>query len=210
VSNTNMDTPNPDMSEPSNSEGRSPGPDVLTVREPAPLDTTTEHEAITPPGQLSRRRFLHRLSIGLAGAGAIAVGVPVAAFMVGPLLQPVPVVWRAVGEVGKFKVGETVQVSFEDASPQPWAGVTARTAAWLRRENDTNFIAFAVNCTHLGCPVSWLSGAQLFLCPCHGGVYYQDGVVAAGPPPLPLFRYDVRIRNGQVEVRASGTPIPTA
>jgi menaquinol-cytochrome c reductase iron-sulfur subunit len=63
-----------------------------------------------------------------------------------------------------------------------------------------------VQCTHLGCPVSWLAGARLFMCPCHGGVYYPDGRVAAGPPPEPLPRYPVRVRNGQVELMVSAIP----
>jgi menaquinol-cytochrome c reductase iron-sulfur subunit len=51
--------------------------------------------------------------------------------------------------------------------------------------------------------------AKLFLCPCHGGVYYADGDVAAGPPPRPLFRYDVRVLNGLVQVKAAPIPIVT-
>ena len=78
---------------------------------------------------------------------------------------------------------------FEDASPLPWAGVTARTAAWLRRDDAEHFTAFTVHCTHLGCPVRWVADAKLFLCPCHGGVYYADGTVSAGPPPKPLPQY---------------------
>jgi menaquinol-cytochrome c reductase iron-sulfur subunit len=85
--------------------------------------------------------------------------------------------------------------------------VTARTAAWLRRDDETGFTAFAVNCTHLGCPVRWIQGAELFLCPCHGGVFTRNGTVAAGPPPRPLTRYPVRIRNGQVEIQTTPTPI---
>ena len=85
----------------------------------------------------------------------------------------------------------------------------ARTAAWLRRESDDRFIAFSVNCTHLGCPVRWLPDANLFMCPCHGGVYYGDGTVAAGPPPHPLPRYPVRVREGQVEILTSPLPITT-
>jgi menaquinol-cytochrome c reductase iron-sulfur subunit len=38
------------------------------------------------------------------------------------------------------------------------------------------------------------------MCPCHGGVYYKDGSVAAGPPPRPLERYPVRVQDGQVEI----------
>jgi menaquinol-cytochrome c reductase iron-sulfur subunit len=109
--------------------------------------------------------------------------------------------------VDDFKVGDTVSVRFEDASALPWAGVTARTAAWLRREDDTRFTAFSVHCTHLGCPVNWIPSAELFLCPCHGGVYYADGTVSAGPPPQPLATYPVRVRGGQVEIQTGPIPI---
>jgi menaquinol-cytochrome c reductase iron-sulfur subunit len=112
-----------------------------------------------------------------------------------------------VGDVETFQVGTTVNVVFLDASPLPWAGVTSRTSAWLRRLDAKEFIAFSVNCAHLGCPVRWMESARLFMCPCHGGVYYEDGRVAAGPPPHPLTRYPVRIRDGKVEIRTDPIPI---
>jgi menaquinol-cytochrome c reductase iron-sulfur subunit len=104
-------------------------------------------------------------------------------------------------------VGSTVKVDFPDPSPLPWSGVTARTAAWLRRKSDTDFVAFSINCTHLGCPVRWLPDADLFMCPCHGGVFYNNGGVASGPPPKPLVRYPVRVQNGMVEILTSPLPI---
>ncbi len=156
---------------------------------------------------LTRRAFLNKLSVGLSVLAAALVGLPVLGFLFAPLLRKAPVVWRAVGPVEQFRVGETVEVTFQDASPLPWAGVSAMTAAWLRRESEQKFTAFSVNCTHLGCPVNWVPGGTLFMCPCHGGVYYKDGTVAAGPPPKPLPTYNVRLRNGQVEVEASGIPI---
>lgn len=157
--------------------------------------------------QLRRRRFLSRLSVGLSAAAATLVGVPVVGFLVAPLLRRAPREWRAVGAVGDFAIGATVSVTFDDASPLPWSGVTARTAAWLRRDDATSFTAFAVNCTHLGCPVRWFENAGLFLCPCHGGVFNRDGSVAAGPPPKPLTRYPVRVRAGRVEIQTAPTPI---
>jgi len=159
------------------------------------------------PGVLQRRRFLSRISIALSGVAGAIVGVPVVGFLVAPLVRRVPRAWRAVGRVTEFTVGETVAVTFEDASPLPWSGVTARTAAWLRRDDDAGFTAFAVNCTHLGCPVRWIQSAELFLCPCHGGVFNRNGTVAGGPPPKPLTRYPVRVHNGQVEIQTSPTPI---
>ncbi|MGI8587973.1 MAG: ubiquinol-cytochrome c reductase iron-sulfur subunit [Chloroflexia bacterium] len=156
---------------------------------------------------LSRRQFLSWMSIALGGLGATVVGIPFVGFLLGPLLKRPAQVWRQVGEVGKFKVGETVEVAFQDPSPQAWAGVSAQTAAWLRRESETGFQAFAVNCTHLGCPVEWQPQGKLFLCPCHGGVYYADGEPAAGPPPRALFKYEVRVNNGQVEILTHPIPI---
>ena len=114
---------------------------------------------------------------------------------------------RNVGRVDDFRIGSTVEVKFLDPSPMPWAGVTAETAAWLRRVDELQFKAFSVDCTHLGCPVRWLPAADLFMCPCHGGVFYADGRVASGPPPKPLTTYPVRVENGQVQILTSPLPI---
>jgi menaquinol-cytochrome c reductase iron-sulfur subunit len=133
------------------------------------------------------------------------VTLPSVAFLLG-LLKPREV-WRAVGAVDSFQIGKTVEVSFLDSSPLSWAGVTAQTAAWLRRVGNQEFIAFSLHCTHLGCPVRWLEDADLFMCPCHGGVYYKDGRVASGPPRHPLIQYPARVNAGQVEILTSPVPI---
>jgi menaquinol-cytochrome c reductase iron-sulfur subunit len=156
-----------------------------------------------------RREWLARVSIALGALGAAIVGIPVVGFLLAPFFEKPSQVWRSVGPVDGFRPGMTVKVDFTDSSPLPWAGVVAQTAAWLRREPDGTFVAFTVNCTHLGCPVRWLPDAGLFMCPCHGGVYYKDGAVAAGPPPKPLPQYPVRVRNGQVEIQTSPIPITT-
>lgn len=156
---------------------------------------------------ICRRRFLERLSIGLGALCGAALAIPAIGFVLGPLFRKPPELWRGVGKLDDFKIGETVNVNFLDSSPLPWAGVTARTGAWLRRVSTDEFIAFAVNCSHLGCPVRWLQDANLFMCPCHGGVYYSDGRVAAGPPPRPLTRYPVRIQNDEVQIQTNPIPI---
>jgi menaquinol-cytochrome c reductase iron-sulfur subunit len=161
------------------------------------------------PTIVSRRTFLTRLSLTLGGVCAAVIGIPTTAFVLAPLFRRAAGVWRPIGPVDNFVIGQTVTVTFEDPSPLPWAGVTAKAAAWLRRESADTFIAFSAHCTHLGCPVRWMPEANLFLCPCHGGVYYADGGVAAGPPPLPLIRYEVRQRNGKVEIKATAIPITT-
>ena len=130
-----------------------------------------------------------------------------AGFVVAPLFAQGAARVAPRGQARRFKVGETVGVTFMDASPLPWAGVTAKTAAWLRRVSEEKFIAFSVNCAHLGCPVRWLPDAHLFMCPCHGGVYYADGTVAAGPPPHSLSQYQSRINGELVEIHTEPIPI---
>jgi menaquinol-cytochrome c reductase iron-sulfur subunit len=161
------------------------------------------------PDDLTRRGFFAKLSLGLGGLCAAILGVPLVGFVVAPLFRKVPESWIPVGKVGDFAVGQTISVPFPDSSPLPWAGITAKSAAWLRRDGPDQFTAFSVHCTHMGCPVRWLASAKLFMCPCHGGVYYEDGAVAAGPPPSPLVRYEVRVADGQVEIKAAAIPITT-
>lgn len=152
-----------------------------------------------------RRSLLSTIGVIAGAAIAAIIGLPVVSFLL--RVRGAPQVWRTLGRVEEFVVGTTVLVKFSDPSPLPWAGVTAQTAAWLRREATDHFTAFSLNCTHLGCPVRWLPTADLFMCPCHGGVFYGDGRVASGPPPSPLSTYPVRVRGGLVEILTSPLPI---
>jgi menaquinol-cytochrome c reductase iron-sulfur subunit len=161
------------------------------------------------PAEINRRRFFETICVGLGGLCGAILAIPIVGFIVAPLFRRTPGKWISLGKVGDYMAGKTVAVAINDPSSLPWAGISAKTALWLRKESDKEFIAFSVNCTHLGCPVRWLPDAELFMCPCHGGVYYKDGTVAAGPPPKPLVRYDVRVENGDVQVSALPIPITT-
>lgn len=183
----------------------------------APEDHRTEtgsdpHAPVAGRGQPEspdRRRLLALLTMGLGGAGAVAAGIPFAGFLLAPIRGDGES-WRAVARADDIAVGQTIKVTFLDPAPVPWAGFAARSAAWLRRETAEEFVAFSLYCTHTGCPVRWEEGAQLFLCPCHGGAFYRDGRVASGPPPVPLQRHPVRVRDGRVEVRTIGLQVPGA
>jgi menaquinol-cytochrome c reductase iron-sulfur subunit len=184
---------------------------------------STPEETSLEDRDMSRRGFFTFLCYAMGGVAAATIAIPLTGFVVAPLFEGSPVVWRDVGLVDDFAEGTTSEVRYEDATSLPWAGVSARTAAWLRRIEGEDFVAFSVNCTHLGCPVRWLQQANLFMCPCHGGVYYHTGDVAAGPPPHPLPRYPVQVvtkdyktPEGEVlrdrrvvQVQASPVPITT-
>jgi Rieske Fe-S protein len=149
-------------------------------------------------------------TVGVGGLAAAALGVPLVGFLVGALRKKQEE-WVNLGPLGKFPRGETRVVPFTNLIRQPWDGQIARTEAFVRYEGlDDNkqhrFLVLAVNCAHLGCPVSWFAQSGLFMCPCHGGVYYADGKRASGPPPRDLFQYDWEVRNGELWVRAPHYP----
>jgi len=150
---------------------------------------------------VNREEFLKGLSVVLSGVIGLIAVIPGAGFILNYLFVPKEPKWINVGPTTNFTEGETRQVGFHDPFILPWDGVSSHRSAWVRRQKDEHFTAFAINCTHLGCPVRWESKAELFMCPCHGGVYYKNGDVAGGPPPRPLHTYPVRIVNNHVQIQ---------
>ena len=45
---------------------------------------------------------------------------------------------------------------------------------------------FAINCSHLGCPIGLNATDKTFDCPCHGSRFNLDGTVLHGPAAAPL------------------------
>jgi Rieske Fe-S protein len=65
---------------------------------------------------------------------------------------------------------------------------------------DGRFVAYSAVCSHQGCTVAYRPQVRKLVCPCHGGVYdpARGGAVVSGPPPLPLAKVKIEVRNGKV------------
>ena len=157
---------------------------------------------MTPPAQ-SRRGFLFRLGIVLNVLGAALVGIPVVGYVFGAARRRTDgQSWIELGVVGRFPAGQTRLATYENPVRVAWDGATAKVACWVRHLEGDRFQVFAVNCAHLGCPVRWFAQSRLFMCPCHGGAYYEDGSRASGPPERGLFEYPNRVQNGMLTIQA--------
>jgi len=141
-----------------------------------------------------RREFLANLALGIAGL--LSIGGLASRFFafLYPVVPPeqlieVPATTRAQiprngGVVLNLPVGH---VAIVDAEGE------------LR--------AFSAVCTHLGCIIKWQPTASaVWYCPCHKGTYDRNGHVVSGPPPKPLTRYEVAVRDGKVFVRIPYRP----
>jgi menaquinol-cytochrome c reductase iron-sulfur subunit len=153
---------------------------------------------------LKRRTLFRWLTGGLGAVATVILAIPFVGYILG--LRKRPAQWVTLGSVADFPPDETRLVTFDNPIRQPWDGMAAHIGVYVRHQGEENFLVLAANCAHLGCPVSWFPQSGLFMCPCHGGVYYATGERASGPPPRGLFHCVTRVRNGKLEVQAPHYP----
>jgi menaquinol-cytochrome c reductase iron-sulfur subunit len=159
---------------------------------------------------VNRRRFMTGVGHGAGGVAAAAFTLPALGLALAPVFKVSPSVeWQAVGPPSDFPNNNYVAKVIVLV---PGIGEAGNSIAYVRTRDpavDTepedqwnHWIALSSRCMHLGCPVRWVSAAQRFICPCHGGVYNLRGMVAGGPPVRPLDRFYTRLNKttGLIEI----------
>lgn len=171
--------------------------------QPEVTRTTSEKSALH-----SRRAFLFKLSLYLNGAVGAVLAVPILGYLLGPAFKKNASYnsWVSLGPIGNFPEGQTRMADFRNPYTTVSDGATGNVACWVRHIQDKKFQVFAINCAHLGCPVRWFEQSRLFLCPCHGGAYYEDGSRASGPPERGLFEYQYKVVGNHLMIEAGAMP----
>jgi menaquinol-cytochrome c reductase iron-sulfur subunit len=162
-------------------------------------------------GGITRRDFFMKLGIIFNGIVGTILAVPIVRYLLSPVARERKAghdSWIPLGDLEQFPSGETRLATYRNPVVNTWDGDTADIACWVRNVDGQTFQVFAINCAHLGCPVRWFPQSSLFMCPCHGGAYYQDGSRASGPPERGLFEYDYRIESGKLLIKAGEMPTP--
>jgi Rieske Fe-S protein len=157
-----------------------------------------------------RRGFLKWLTFSVGAIAALVFAIPFVGYLFGALRKH-KVQWVNLGTVDQFPLNETRLVTFASELGVPWDGMAAHMGVYIRNQGKDDkgqdrFLVFAMNCAHLGCPVTWFPQSGLFMCPCHGGVYYENGERASGPPPRGLFRIVPQVKDGVVRIQAPFLP----
>jgi Rieske Fe-S protein len=183
----------------------------MHIRSEGRVMTETEHEGQTTsqddPRVVSRRWLLLKLGALFNVVVGIAIATPVVGYLLGPVRRKGAYnSWISLGSLDQFPAGETRLATYENPYSHPWDGATDKTPCWVRHVSGSTFQVFAINCAHLGCPVRWFPQSKLFMCPCHGGVYYANGARAAGPPERGLFEYNYKVVNNELHISAGQTP----
>jgi menaquinol-cytochrome c reductase iron-sulfur subunit len=155
----------------------------------------------------TRRLWLFKAGIVFNVIAGALFAIPVLGYALSTLFGKNPYrAWIVLGAVNDFPESNTRLATFRNPFVSAWDGATGDVPCWVRRLEGEKFQVFAINCTHLGCPVRWFQESRLFMCPCHGGVFYEDGGHASGPPPRGLFEYQHKVENGQLMINGGHLP----
>lgn len=155
---------------------------------------------------MSRRSFLGLFVAGGSLLVASVVAVPAVLMGLSPALRPRrPEAWRAIGRVDDFPIGE-VHEHVIPRDGKDWPRSFPQRPVFVWRRSETELVVFSRSCTDMGCPLNYDRGSACFFCPCHGGIFAQDGQRLAGPPNGPMFRYAHRVRDGVIEIDVTSVP----
>ena len=143
------------------------------------------YEAIAEE-EVTRREFTRYLVLGAGTMAAANVGLAMwtqlRSINIG---KP-----RAIVALAEVAIGDSYLFRYP----------SERDPAVLMRLGESEVVSFSQKCTHLGCVVFYQTDEQRWHCPCHNGNFdTRTGAVLSGPPPRPLGRIIVEIRDdGQI------------
>lgn len=177
-------------------------PRAKPARQGGPIRRLRSSLTTTP---MTRRRFLEGTLGWVTAAIAAAIGIPALIAWVSPALRKQTEGWSPIGTLEDPGPGQPdlsvlnvpilahftqfVRDAYLEAQPQ-------NVAVYVINHGDGKFTIYDDRCTHLGCPFLWEEDKSQFNCPCHNGVFDQEGRVLGGPPPRPLDHYEYKVENG--------------
>ena len=145
-----------------------------------------------------RRTFFLTVLYGLWAVIVLALSVPAAIYLFFPPRIRKEDDWAEAGDITRMVPNSPVEMVFRRNRTDGWRILSEKSTAWAVKLDNGQVIAFAPQCTHLGCAYHWDDPKKQFLCPCHNSVFSIDGKVISGPAPRPLDRYESKIENNKL------------
>jgi len=157
-------------------------------------------EALGGVTVLDRRRFSLAAIYGLNALIGAVIAIPSAVYLLFPPKTKKGTSWVEVTDLTQLKPNAPEEVVFRRKRVDGWKTVTEKATAWVVKTSDTEAVAFAPQCTHLGCAYHWEAAKNSFLCPCHNSFFTIDGKVSTGPAPRSLDRYETKINGTKLSL----------
>ncbi len=157
----------------------------------------SNHEHDNETIEISRRRMMG-LAVGVINLGLIGgIVIPMIGFATDPVGKKRKQQWVELMDESMIQPGEVKEVNFSMRVMDGYHEIERKYTVFLRRD-EQGLICLDPACTHLGCRINYQSEQHRFFCPCHGGVFDDEGNRVSGPPPKPLERHPVKVENGKI------------
>jgi len=127
-----------------------------------------------------------------------ALGIPAAFYLLLPARIRRKNEWVEAGDVSQLMPQTPVEVTFRRNRVDGWRVISEKSTAWVVKFPNSEVVAFAPQCTHLGCAYHWDQNKTEFICPCHNSVFSVDGKVQSGPAPRPLDRFQTKVEGNKL------------
>ena len=166
------------------------------------MEPTQMSHAPGPEGQKVPRRRLLGWLVGLINFGVFAsVLGPTLGFISAPMRRRAhPQAWVPVFDHDALQDGETRSVDYQMDVDDGYMTSRVNFSVFLHKQG-AEVMAFDPTCPHLGCHVQFKDAKNRYVCPCHGGVFNNDGGRVSGPPPHGLNRLPVKVEDGRIWIQ---------
>ena len=150
--------------------------------------TENQPNSSSPKTKSNRRDFLNILLSGgfIAWLGSLLF--PIFKYLEPPEVEEVKVSNVKIGGVDDMEKDSGKIIKF------------GNKPVIVIRKPTGDYLAFGAVCTHLDCIVQYRKDFGQIYCACHNGHYDLNGRNISGPPPAPLPKYSVTIKNSEVIV----------
>ena len=139
-----------------------------------------------PPKRKSRRSFLREIMFGWLFVTVLPILYAIADYIYPKMKKELSLVDYSIAKISDIPVN-----SFKVFRIEKKPIIVMNSAGG-------QIHALSLICTHLGCIVAYTQEDQKFHCNCHGSVFDSNGKNVAGPAPLPLKPYRVRLTDTDI------------
>lgn len=141
---------------------------------------------------ITRKDFLKLLKSFFTTIGLGTIAVPIIAYFYPANLEETPSDPVSVGSIDDIPTGKSVSLQFGR-----YPALVINTSEGLK--------AYSAVCTHFACITQYDEELDQIVCPCHDGFFDPlDGSVVSGPPPTPLEKLNVEIKDDNIYISAGG------
>ena len=156
----------------------------------------------------SRRTFLKIATNAIGAIFALVLGIPAVAYLIDARNRAAAKgEFMPVARLSELPLNSPQEVVIRDVNRDAWTiepnQVIGR--AWLIRRDKDKVEAFSTICPHLGCSINFEQSSKLFVCPCHGGTFNENGsreevAGRVNPPPRGMDKLECRLSHTNPDI----------